>query len=249
MRTQLALLAGLLLTGAGCGTQDSLDDPLEDPSAPRSDGKADSLATSANYYILDADTNECTPPACGGYSTRIQNTSFAFCADGTVEGWCHVAKLDLSALKLDSQTLEMLNGKLRSVSADHRSVLLHGQMLSGDSGLGELQVDEAWTAETTVAAPGVFYRVTDTGVRCSTSPCETFHEAKLNSSTTRALSSVDLSAIASQDERDAAQNAMASADGAIIAARSTRGHVTDEGPGGTAWRLVASQVFSKVKTQ
>ena len=78
MRAQLLLLAGLSLTGADCGAPDSLDDPLEDSTAAMSDSKADSLASSANYYILDADTKDCIPPACGGYSVRIQNTSFAF---------------------------------------------------------------------------------------------------------------------------------------------------------------------------
>jgi hypothetical protein len=103
-----------------------------------------------------------------------------------------------------------------------------------------LSAREVWLPAGDKQASVTYFRVRDRGIRCIAAPCETHHEAKLNTSASRNIAGVDLSgAGASESAVSEATMAMTSADGIIVAGVHTR--VT--GPAGRSQMLKAMQFY------
>jgi hypothetical protein len=87
--------------------------------------------------------------------------------------------------------------------------------------------------------------VRDRGIRCIAAPCETHHEARLNSTASRNIAGVDLSGAGATDKAESDANmAMTSSDGIIIAGVHTR--VT--GPAGRSQMLKATQFYLRAQS-
>jgi hypothetical protein len=189
---------------------------------------ADPLSSTSTFYLLRADLRKCASPMCGGYFVRRVNEARTRCANGKLMLECYVAEIDW---KGHSQV-------------EARKALLRGSISSLENkrfrDFGKLIVTEAWEAASDSAPEGTFYRVRDRGLRCITFPCPTHHEAKLNSTYSRDIAGVDLSAAHADDNAiSAATTAMTGPNGILVAGSHTR--VT--GPGGKAEALKASQFF------
>ena len=68
--------------------------------------------------------------------------------------------------------------------------------------LGHLAASEVWLGVTDTTAEGTFTQVTDSGIRCITTPCcNTLHEAKLNSFLSADLSEIYLDGTGATEEQ------------------------------------------------
>ena len=105
---------------------------------------------------------------------------------------------------------------------------------------------EVWLAASDKQPLGTFFRVRDRGIRCIAAPCETHHEAKLNTSVSRNIAGIDLSGAGAPDNvvGDANQ-AMTSPHGVLVAGDHTR--VT--GPAGRSQMLKATQFYLRSKPE
>lgn len=223
------------LAGCSANTQEPGEEQVSDQSAELSHDQY-------TFYSVRQDYRRCVSPLCGGLWVSRVNRANTKCADGTWASECYVAEADLSALALP----EPQNSDLQSVVRGGR-VILRGDIVkrkfSGFGKLGVFEASEVWEPATSAEPNGKFFRVTNTGVRCITSPCPSFHEAKLNSSVERNLASIDLGQIGASDEAiNDAYEATTTQDGILVAGT----HYTVKGPAGKMKGLEAAQFYRKV---
>jgi len=206
IRIVLAALSLAVLTPA-CAPDASETDQLESGTEGDVDGKSDSTGR-YGYYQARQDFRKCVSPICGGWYIHRVNATSTKCADGKYAAECYVASIDLSSA---------------NVSVDLSTAVVRGsikQTTFGSFGkLGTLVASEAWESATSQSASGIFYRVTDSGIRCIKAPCPSLNEAKLNSSAAvRAISGLDFSAVdATDDQITAAWGATSDGDGLLVA--------------------------------
>ncbi len=186
------------------------------------------LSDNFTYYTLRADLRRCASPMCGGFFVRRVNHARTRCANGRNMAECYVAEIDW-------------NGQ---PSGEARTMLLRGDLIQrrypGSRRFGVLRVTESWRAASERPATGKFFRVKDLGIRCITHPCLTHQEERLNSYAQRRVAGVELNgAHANPDAVEAAQQAMTSADGVLVAAN----HAVVTGPAGRAQTLQATQFY------
>ena len=205
-----------------------------------------SLADNENstYYSVRPDYRKCASPLCGGVFVQRVNRPSTRCADGRLQGECYVATIDLSALKLSADQeaaarlrietgTTLLKGRLHKIQYD-----LFGP-------LGEFTASELWEAASDGRPSGPFFRTTDQGIVCITTPCQSFAEFKLNSRSQRAIAGVDLSRVGASDKLvAAAYTATQMPEGILVAGR----HRPLTGPADRAAELVASQFYLMVTT-
>lgn len=144
------------------------------------------------YFSIRPDYRKCAAPLCGGHFAQAVNRHRTRCADGSVAPECYVAEL-----KYD--------GSLPNT--DH--VLVRGSIesnVSPDFGeLGQLVISEMWGSATAAKPSGAFFRVSNSGIVCITTPCPTVQLERLNTPWNRTVSATDLEAVgASPEQLDAA---------------------------------------------
>ena len=201
------------------------------PATIRSDVKKasppDDRASTSGFYSFRRDLRRCASPLCGGYFIRLVNQSRTRCANNSFQPECYVASIEW-------------NGQ---TEPDNDRALLRGSMRArGDRNgrYGVLRVSEVWQAASSNQSGGTFYRVRDRGLKCITHPCETHHEATLNSSAHRDIAGVELAgAGASDDLLDQANQAMTSPDGILVSGS----HSPVRGPAGRSQILKATQFY------
>lgn len=191
IRAAFALLPFVFVAACATEVSDETDATSEE---------AQDLSTSgvSTYFVARHDNRKCVSPLCGGYWVSRVNYATTKCADGKYAEACYVAELDLGAASLDDTTeekaLSAIGGDVAQVGVVFRGTV--GKKTYGGFGqLGRFRATEAWLAPAPAAVTGVFYKMSDSGVRCVTAPCANIKERKLNSSAQpKLVSEIDLAA-------------------------------------------------------
>jgi len=166
------------------------------------------------YFAVRQDLKKCAYPMCGGYYVHRVNTAKTLCADGGYAAECYVASVDLSGTGLTSD--------------EQSNVALGGSVLRGKIGkskingkqYGQFAATEAWVGETGSTPSGAVYRATDNNIKCIKAPCPTITVVKLDTTSTKNVSGVDLTQtenVADQATIDASMGDLGSASGLIVA--------------------------------
>jgi hypothetical protein len=165
-----------LASAAGCGGALNTDDP----ELLGADGKEDGIGSTSTYYSVSPDMRRCASPMCGGYFVSRVNQTLTTCADGQRSATCYVAALDFAALGLTDAESKQLYNLASAKQALFRGHLVQKRYATAGT-FGVLKVTEGWQAASDDAPTGSFYALTDSGIRCFTTPCSSLHEGKLNS--------------------------------------------------------------------
>ena len=216
----------LMIAAPGCAS-DAPGNEIDESDA--TDETADELSSASNsgYYIVTAqDYRRCMSPICGGLFVKRVNATTTRCADGTLQAACYVATIDTAALDLADDEQVAFREALASGQALIRASRMSSTNFNGTK-LGKLTAKEGWLAQGPAGpAPrmenslptGTFYRVSDNGVRCKRAPCPTTTLSKLNSTSVRSGSGVNLTpAGATRAQRDAAMDAYYTEQGFLMA--------------------------------
>jgi hypothetical protein len=214
----LALGLGAL----GCAEAASVEAPEWETSV--NDLKRATGGWAQEYFLVRPDYRKCAAPMCGGHFAKAVNRHRTRCADGTFARECYVSELKYEG------TLP---------SADH--VLVQGSIESNafpDFGdLGTLVIAGTWGSATANEPKGAFFRVSNSGIVCITTPCPTVQLERLNTPGKRTVSEINLKAADATDEQIEAANAAFAAGDLIVSGRVRKG---DPAIGPT---LVGTQFF------
>ena len=192
------------------------------------------------YQVTRPDYRKCMYPMCGGVFIKAVNKAKTKCFDGTSQDECYVADIDDAALGLtgkqaDEVRLATLQGK----------VLLSAELEQLQDGYAKLLVHKAFEAQTGHDATGTYYLVEPSGITCIKAPCPNFHARKLNSSSTKQVTDIDLSQLGlDQDAIDRTMNAVFETH--IIVSGTIASVQT---PAGTEKRLTVSELFDTVEPE
>lgn len=146
-------------------------------------------AAAPEYFTVRPDIRRCIAPLCGGFFIDPVNRRSMRCADGERREECYVAEIDLGALGPDA-TLSVspldpppvVRGTLEDLKFEQ--VVLH-----------VLVASELWEPATGAQSDGRFVRLSDSGIRCITSPCPSTQAQVLNRRARRLVEEVDLSGV------------------------------------------------------
>lgn len=201
------------------------------PSFDTTTTAPDSLASTSTFYTIRRDLRRCASPMCGGYFIKLVNQPRTRCANGRSMNECYVASIEWNGQPEPDRDGAIVRGTLSS-RGDRRGTY------------GVLNAREVWTPAGTNRPIGTFFRVRDRGIRCIAAPCESHHEAKLNTTVSRAIAGVDLSGTGAADNVTGdALAAMTSQEGVIVAGSNSP--VT--GPAGRSQTLKAIQFYVRAK--
>jgi hypothetical protein len=183
----------------------------------------DSLASTSSFYTFRRDLRRCASPRCGGYFVKLVNKWRTRCADGRSQVECYVAEINWGREPQQENERALLRGSLRR----------RGQF-------GVFRVTEVWEAAGANQPADRFFRVRDRGLRCIAAPCPSHSEATLNSTASRNIAGVDLSAVGAPDNLvgEATQD-MTSRDGILASGN----HELVTGPAGRMQMLKANQFY------
>jgi hypothetical protein len=202
--------------------------PVINTAAP----EPDSLASTSTFYTIRRDLRRCASPMCGGYFIKLVNQSRMRCANARFMNECYVATIEWNGQPEPQNDGALVRGSMSS-RGDRRGMF------------GVLQAREVWLPAGNNQPSGTFFRVRDRGVRCIAAPCETHHEAKLNTSVSRNIAGVDLSGAGATDRAESdATTAMTAPDGVIVAGV----HARVTGPAGRSQMLKASQFYIRANS-
>jgi hypothetical protein len=183
----------------------------------------------STFYSVRADMRKCASPMCGGYFVKRVNQSLTKCANGRSSAECYVTSIDWNGTTEVQPGRALIRGTL-DTKGDRRGKY------------GVLKVLEAWQALSDGRSNGEFYRVRDLGVRCIAAPCETHHEAKLNTNIARKIAGVKLPESETSEE---VYKSLTSPEGILVT-----GSLADvTGPAGRSKTLNATRVFLKVDSK
>jgi len=191
----------------------------------------DPISSTSSFYMIRRDLRRCASPMCGGYFIKLVNRTQTRCANGSALSECYVASIDW-------------NGQ---PEADTDGALVRGTLVPSGNHSGKfgfLRAREVWLPSSSNQASGSFFRVRDRGIRCIAAPCETHHEARLNTGVSRNVAGVDLAAAnASESAVSEALTAMTGPDGVLVSGSNAL--VT--GPAGRSQTLNANQFYLRAK--
>jgi hypothetical protein len=187
----------------------------------------DSLASTSSFYSFRRDLRKCASPRCGGYFVKLVNEPRTRCADNRFASECYVATIEWDGQAEPNDDRAMLRATMRTQG-------------NRNGRFGVLRVSEVWQAASANEPAGTFFRMRDRGVRCIAAPCATHHEAKLNSTMSREVAGVDLSAAGAPDNLlSEATTAMTSTNGILVSGD----HSPVTGPAGRSQMLKATQFY------
>lgn len=242
MKTGLIVTAFVLAGVTACADSEGVDEFATDDSGQADESKTD-LGGTYTYYSVTPDLRRCAAPMCGGYWVSRVNTSKTRCADGAWAESCYVAEARWSLLGVNETTLASIQDRLHT-----GSVVMRGTVGSKDFGgsigrLGEFKPTEAWLGQGPNAPSGPLAMVEEVGVRCSTTPCNSFREKKLNSSATAPLAELGWDeAGVSDDQIGRAINELFVRNVIIAGDR-----YTVRGPGGSAKARTVTQYYTRAR--
>jgi hypothetical protein len=189
-----------------------------------SDLKLKPAVPAQEYFEIRQDYRKCVSPLCGGYFAKAVNRPWTRCADGSRARECYVAELST---------------KVELPTAD--GIVVRGQITSKEypefGDLGQLVVAEAWGSATNGEVTGAFFRVSNSGIVCVTTPCPTVDLARLNTNLGHRVSGLDLESVGANEEQLTAAQAAYEAGTLVV---SGRVRTLDRATGKV---LVASQFY------
>lgn len=204
------------------------------PSVTGISDRATPSSSDANstFFTFRPDMRKCASPMCGGYFVKRVNQALTRCANGRYSAECYVVNIEW-------------NG---AAEIEAKRALLRGSLITRGNRRGKysvLRVTESWQSLSDDQATGEYYRVRDLGIRCIAAPCETHHEAKLNTSLQRKIAGVSLAtADEPTDQLSEALKAMVNAGGVIVVGT----HASVTGPAGRSQTLKASQFYLRANS-
>ncbi len=217
------ILVALAFSPAATNTKRESPNLPESPLEAAFEPAVDSLASTSSFYSFRRDLRRCATPRCGGYFVKLVNEARTRCADGRMQAECYVSEINWG----------------RQPQQDNERALLRGTMRRR-RGFGVFRVTEVWAAAGTNQPADKFFRVRDRGLRCIAAPCPSYHEATLNSTFSRSIAGVDLSAAGAPDAAvSEATQAMTSRDGILASGN----HTMVTGPAGRRQMLNATQFY------
>ncbi len=229
MRVQSLIVGSLAaLIAPACASSGSVEDDLAgEADLAEGDDKADAGGTST-YYQLTADGRECVFPACGGFFLDRLNATTTTCHDGRKFESCYVPELDWSRSGLSEAQQQALlarsGGFDGEVEAIVRGRFAPTNSTTSSPAMGRFVITEAWVAQGSVAADGVFVKVKDAGLRCAVAPCPSIEEKALNSSRASNISKIDWSAGGYDEDTVSAMMEDVFTDGGLIIAGERIGY-------------------------
>jgi hypothetical protein len=246
------VLSSVMVFGlAACSSFADPPDEIASDSAEEASpvGGADNVDGSHTYFAIRTDLRKCAFPTCGGWFLHRLNQPLTRCHDGQYAAMCYTPVLDWSKAGLS----EALQGKLLDaarqgalsgdVDAIVRGRFLPTNRTTPDPSLGRFVITEAWQAEGSVPAQGVFVRVRDNGLRCLVAPCPSITETTLNTSLVTDIAEIDWTSSGLSDREVSAQVATLSMPGGVLIAGD---RFTVSGPGGTAKARTATAVYARL---
>jgi hypothetical protein len=240
MKTTALCFAFAALVVSGCAAHSD-----ETGSAVQTSEEA-ITGTSVQYFrVVAQDNRKCAFPMCGGVFVSRVNFEQTKCIDGTWQDRCYVSELDFGSLVLPPAQNIKLDGEARG-----GHVVIRGKFAAKKYGATKgtvLAATEAWQAESESTPSGTFYAVRDSGIVCKTSPCPTIHQAKLNSTSSRNVTGLDLSGAGLNSKQLGGVFASLDGDGVLVAGSDVV--VPKAGPAGDGTNLVATAVYAAVKAQ
>ena len=241
MMTRLLAATFLASLTLGCDTAPE-DEFAGLESADVDDGKADGSGT-YTYYTVAPDLRRCASPFCGGYWVSRVNSSSTRCHDGTYAASCYVAVADWARLGLDEAARERVVGSIYGNGLLVRATIGSKTLPAGR--FGEVRPTEAWLAQGPNPPSGPFAKISETGVRCITTPCNSFRERKLNGSATASLAELGWDDADVSDEQIGRAIQELFVHDLIIAGD----RYTVRGPGGSAKARTVSQYYTRARNQ
>jgi hypothetical protein len=191
----------------------------------------DPVSSTSTFYTIRRDVRRCASPMCGGYFIKLVNQPRTRCANGRLMTECYVASIEWNGQPEPDTDGALVRGKL-TARGDRRGTY------------GVLNAREVWLPASGNKGSGTFFRVRDRGIRCIAAPCETHHEAKLNTSVSRNVAGVDLAAAnASETAVNEALAAMTTRDGVLVSGS----HEPVTGPAGRSQMLKGTQFYLRAK--
>lgn len=197
------------------------------------------VASDAAYFSARPDYRKCIAPLCGGYFVKAVNKKLTYCADGTRQSECYVTSINYGGSELEYEQ-----------SFNNRTpLLLLGNISSTEFNnfgkLGVFTAKSAYKSATQASATERFFSIENNGVVCISSPCFSYDENVLNSTTrSLSLSNINLDKTgASADLIEQAQSLLANGE-ALFAAGSNH---TYKGFAGVGVEFVAQQFYLPIK--
>ncbi len=191
------------------------------------------------YFAVRADLKKCAFPMCGGFYVHRVNTAKSLCTDGNYAAECYVANVDLSGTGLtsDEQSSVALGGSV--VRGKITSTKINGTKY------GQFDASEAWVGETGSTISGGVYRATQNNIKCIKAPCPTITVVKLDTTSTKNISGVDLTKTDNAADAQTIDDAMgdiAASPGLIAAGAIVHGSDGSD-------TLIASEFWRKATTK
>ena len=230
----------LFFVGAfGVSACSSAGSSVADIDVLEADEAADSLAQTSTYFVYSrSDLRRCMWPICGGDYVKRVNRVSTKCADGAYAEDCYVSGVDLTAIGFSEADASKLTDGFGSGLVILRGKIEQRKVNSWT--VSYLVASEAWVGQAASKATGLFYNVTDNGLRCFAAPCKSIHEARINSSLDQEIANVDFAASGANSKQvSAANSALSTNDGVIVAGTN----YAVSGPGGKANALKASEFY------
>jgi hypothetical protein len=169
--------------------------------------EARALEADTVYVVTRQDFRKCAYPMCSGVFVKAVNKSKTTCLDGAKADECYVADIDLAALELpEAQTIEVVS------QARAGEVLLSGKITPHSEQFpeqGRLSTFKAWKNRASSPLSGTVHFVESSGITCVTAPCPSLQARRLNSTTVKQVTDLDLSALSLTIDQDAAARAQA----------------------------------------
>jgi hypothetical protein len=198
----------------------------------------------SSYFTVQPDLRLCPSPLCGGLFVSLVNRRLTRCADGAERESCYVGSVDWRALGLSAEDTSHFTQAVLAGRGLVAGELRAGESVPGFGRLGVLKVSEGWIAASGRRPRGTFYRVSDNGIVCVTTPCFSIREAVLNSRAQRSVSGLDLTRAGAQQRTVEAAWHELRTDAILVAGRNRER--PDAGPGGRGLELVATQFYLRV---
>ena len=162
----------------------------------------DALGADTVYVVTRQDFRKCAYPMCGGVFIKAVNKAKTKCFDGTKQSECYVADVDESPLGLTGKQADEVSSGITA-----GSVLVSGQLEpvdSGHAGFGKLVAYKAFAAETGNTVSGGYFTLEPSGITCIKAPCPSLRARKLNTTSVKQVTDVDMSALGLTDEEASA---------------------------------------------
>jgi len=186
---------------AGCSPQDEPADESVDEAALA--GAADGAYT---YFRVTADLRKCASPLCGGWFVNRLNRPTTQCHDGRNAATCYAPVLDWSETRVsEDDKAQLLDASRQDALSAGVHAIARGRFAPTNSTprpeLGRFVITEAWVAEGTGVASGVFVKVKDNGRRCPAAPCPSLTEQTLNTPRSAAIAAIDWTPAGMSDDQ------------------------------------------------